>query len=81
MTDEPFHNLEESGVFRCFIKRLPLTASKYYLSFSLIYDGEYLDAIENAFVLNVVPGKYYNSSEIPPSTHSISLLDANWENL
>lgn len=81
MTNEPFHNLDESGVFRCSINKLPLTASRYYISFSLIHDGEYLDAIENAFELNVVPGKYYDSAEIPPSTHSISMLDASWKNI
>ncbi|NJN24999.1 MAG: ABC transporter ATP-binding protein [Cyclobacteriaceae bacterium] len=80
MTNEPFNNLEESGSIKCFINKLPLTASTYYLSYSLIHDGKYLDSLENAIKLHVISGKFYNSTEIPPHSHSISLLNASWNN-
>jgi lipopolysaccharide transport system ATP-binding protein len=80
MTNEPFQKIGKSGVIRCAVKNLPLTASSYYLSYSLIYDGQYLDALENAQKLQVISGKFYNSSEIPPHSHSISLLNASWSN-
>jgi lipopolysaccharide transport system ATP-binding protein len=80
MTNEPFQKIGNNGVIRCAVKNLPLTASSYYLSYSLIYDGQYLNALENAQKLQVISGKFYNSSEIPPHSHSISLLDASWSN-
>jgi lipopolysaccharide transport system ATP-binding protein len=50
----------------------------YNLTYSLLADGTFLDGITNVFQLQVIDGNYYGSGEVPPSSHALCLLDANW---
>ncbi|MEA2176362.1 MAG: lipopolysaccharide transport system ATP-binding protein [Blastocatellia bacterium] len=71
-------NLPARGAFVCRLRRLPLPASTYHLTYSLMRNEEYLDTLDNAFELNVVAGDFYGSGEVPPATHGCCLVDAEW---
>ncbi|WP_299402678.1 ABC transporter ATP-binding protein [Acaryochloris sp. IP29b_bin.148] len=78
LTCDEFGQLPEEGVFVCQIPHLPLPEHTYEISYSLLKDGQYLDAINNAIQLNVVGGGFYDSGEIPPISHGLCLVDAKW---
>ncbi|HZI16997.1 MAG TPA: ABC transporter ATP-binding protein [Pyrinomonadaceae bacterium] len=66
------------GAFVCRIPRLPLPPATYSVTFSLMRDGEYLDAMDSAFNLNVTDGDFFGSGEVPPASHGCCLVDARW---
>lgn len=70
--------LPAQGAFVCRIPRLPLPAAGYRITYSLICDGEYLDAMEDACELTVTDGDFFGSGEVPPASHGACLVDANW---
>lgn len=74
-----FNNLSESGVFSINIKKLPLVPALYNISYSLLSFGEYLDGMDDAISFQVIDGDFYGSGEVPPSSHSLFLLDAEWD--
>lgn len=75
-----FGALPEHGVFRCRIPRLPLSASGYYLTYSvMIAEESYLDYLEMASELIVTEGNFYGTGEIPPGSFGPVLVDAEWE--
>jgi lipopolysaccharide transport system ATP-binding protein len=41
-------------------------------------NGEYLDAMEDAYELTVTGGDFFGSGEVPPATHGCCLVDASW---
>jgi lipopolysaccharide transport system ATP-binding protein len=41
-------------------------------------DGEYLDAMEDAYELTVTDGDFFGSGAVPPATHGCCLVDASW---
>jgi lipopolysaccharide transport system ATP-binding protein len=43
-----------------------------------MHDGEYLDAMEDAYELTVTDGDFFGSGEVPPATHGCCLVDASW---
>lgn len=73
-----FGIIPAKGSFVCRINRLPLPASNYQISYSLIKDGTYLDALNNVFELSVTDGDFYQSGQVPPVTHGVCLVDAQW---
>jgi lipopolysaccharide transport system ATP-binding protein len=70
--------LPARGAFVCRLRRLPLPASTYHLTYSLMRNGEYLDVLDDAGELNVIAGDFYGSGEVPPATHGCCLVDADW---
>ncbi len=78
LTGEEWGPLPPRGTFVCRISRLPLPPAAYRLTYSLILDGEYLDAMENAYELTVTDGDFFGSGEVPPATHGCCLVDAQW---
>ena len=46
--------------------------------YSLMLNGEYLDAMEDACELTVTGGDFFGSGEVPPATHGCCLVDASW---
>jgi lipopolysaccharide transport system ATP-binding protein len=41
-------------------------------------DGMYLDGMSNASQLSVIDGNFYGSGEVPPVSHGVCLVDAQW---
>lgn len=78
LTGKEWGTLPARGSFICRIPRLPLSGAAYRMTFSLIQDGEYLDAMEDAYELTVTDGDFFGTGEVPPATHGCSLVDAQW---
>lgn len=78
LTGQEWGALPERGSFICRVPRLPLPPAAYQITYSIIRDGEYLDAMEDAYELTVTDGDFFGSGEVPPATHGCSLVDANW---
>jgi lipopolysaccharide transport system ATP-binding protein len=78
LTRDQWGALPPRGAFVCSIPRLPLPPSAYRITYSLIRDGEYLDAMDAAYELTVTDGDFFGSGEVPPATHGCCLVDARW---
>lgn len=81
LTNDRWQTVPTRGNFICRIRRLPLPAATYRLGFSLMCNNEYLDRVDDAFFLDVTEGDFYGSGEIPPATHGLCLVDADWRML
>ncbi len=82
LTHDDFGELPQSGSFICRVRQLPLPASAYRISFSLLADdgrGDYFDVMNDAGEFNVVDGDFYGSGEVPPSSHGVCLVNARWQ--
>jgi lipopolysaccharide transport system ATP-binding protein len=78
LTRNEFGTLPDKGTFVCRVHRLPLPSSTYQLECSLMLDGKFLDYVSDAFSLSVVDGDFYHSGEVPPASHGLCLVDADW---
>lgn len=78
LTGDEWGSLPERGSFICRVPRLPLPPAAYRITYSLMRDGEYLDAMEDAYELTVTDGDFFGSGEVPPATHGCCLVDAQW---
>jgi lipopolysaccharide transport system ATP-binding protein len=78
LTRAEWGSLPRRGAFVCRIPRLPLAPSNYRVTFSLMRDGEYLDAMDDAAELDVTGGDFFGSGEVPPATHGSCLVEAEW---
>jgi lipopolysaccharide transport system ATP-binding protein len=78
LTHNEFGELPEVGAFICRLKRLPLPPSTYRIDYSIMTDGEYLDSINDAAELTVIEGDFFGSGEVPPISHGLCLVDAEW---
>ncbi|MEL7494564.1 MAG: ABC transporter ATP-binding protein [Cyanobacteria bacterium J06554_11] len=78
LSGETLRPTQQTGTFVCHISKLPLPPGAYHLSYSIIEDNNYLDALENAATLSVVEGNFHPSGETPPISHGISLIKAIW---
>jgi len=73
-----FGTLPPRGAFVCRLTRLPLPASVYSLHYSLISHGEILDTLDNAVDFDVADGDFFGFGEVPPISHGMTLIDAEW---
>jgi lipopolysaccharide transport system ATP-binding protein len=81
LTRDEFGEIPASGVFVCHIRKLPLPSSTYRVGFSISAEngfGDCLDGIDDAAELTVTDGDFYGSGEIPPVSHGLCLVDAQW---
>ena len=78
LTRDEWGALPSRGAFVCRVPRLPLPPAAYRITYSLIRDGEYLDAMDDAYELTVTDGDFFGSGEVPPATHGCCLVDARW---
>ena len=78
LTRDEWGALPPQGTFVCRVPRLPLPPAAYRITYSLMHDGEYLDAMEDAYELTVTDGDFFGSGEVPPATHGCCLVDASW---
>jgi len=78
LTADDFGELPTEGIFCCRIKSLPLPSASYLLDFSIVEDGEFLDLVDAAAEINVVHGDFFGNGEIPPISHGVCLVNAEW---
>lgn len=78
LTRDVFVSIPVEGEFILNIPKCPLTASGYRMTFSVLMDGEYLDRIQDAIVLTVVDGDYYDTGETTPVAHGVCLVEGSW---
>ncbi|HEY6802740.1 MAG TPA: ABC transporter ATP-binding protein [Pyrinomonadaceae bacterium] len=78
LTGKEWGALPDNGSFICRVPKLPLPPAAYRITYSIMRDGQYLDAMENAFELTVTDGDFFGSGEVPPATHGSCLVDAQW---
>jgi lipopolysaccharide transport system ATP-binding protein len=78
LTRDEWGPLPPRGTFVCRVPRLPLPPDAYRITYSLMLNGEYLDAMADAYELTVTGGDFFGSGEVPPATHGCCLVDASW---
>lgn len=78
LTGDYFGTLPEQGFFELRIPRLPLPSGVFCISYSLMEDGVYIDAIQNAGTLIVSGGDFFGAGEIPPISHGVCLVEGRW---
>ncbi|MCW5211928.1 ABC transporter ATP-binding protein [Desulfobulbus sp. TB] len=78
LTRELFESLPVEGEFILNLPKIPLIASAYRMTYSVLLDGEYLDHITDAIELTVIDGDYYNTGETTPAGHGICLVEGSW---
>ncbi|MDV3001986.1 MAG: Vitamin B12 import ATP-binding protein BtuD [Chroococcopsis gigantea SAG 12.99] len=78
LSGDNFGELPDTGTVVCRIDRLPLPAANYPITYSLIQDNLVLDSMNHATEMSVTAGDFYESGELPPITHGVSLANASW---
>lgn len=81
LASKSFSRLPHSGAFVCRISQLPLPASTYHITYSLIDEngrGRYVDSVEDAAEFVVLEGDYFGSGEVPPVSHGSCLVRGEW---
>jgi len=79
MSGDHFKDVKGEGVFSCIIQKVPLPPGEYFISYSVLGGGSFLDALDNAVSLDVISGDFYGSGEIPSASQGKVLLDAQWK--
>jgi lipopolysaccharide transport system ATP-binding protein len=62
----------------CEIPKLPLLPGNYRLNYDLSLDGVLVDAQVSARNVEVVPGKFYGTSELPARSSTSICVDCKW---
>jgi len=78
MTGTEFGELPNHGAFVCRIHKTPLTPSTYKIGYSIMIGNNYLDSISDVAELNVIAGDFFESGEVPPSSHGFCLVEGHW---
>ncbi len=68
----------ETGFFQLSLRKLPLPAAQYRIGYSVLQDGEYLDALDAAAFVTVTDGDFFGSGEVPPISHGVCLVEGSW---
>ena len=79
VTGDKFEKLPSSGVFVCYLSKLPLPASTYKITYSISTDGEYLDSLNDAAEITVIEGDFFGSGMVPPISHGVCLVAGQWQ--
>lgn len=78
LTGTNWPKLPPAGAFVCRLCRLPLPPANYRFGYSVMCGEEYLDRIDDVSELTVIEGDFYGSGEVPPPSHGLCLVDAQW---
>lgn len=82
ITGESFGNdIPERGAFVCRLRKLPLPAAVFRLSFgvsSTPSGGVVLDELENAVELHMEGGDFFGSGQLPSIHQGVALVDGRW---
>jgi lipopolysaccharide transport system ATP-binding protein len=78
LTGDTWQSIPVSGAFVCRLKRLPLPAANYNLTINVAHHTQVLDHLDDAAQMIVAEGDFFQSGEIPLSSHGVCLVDAEW---
>jgi len=73
-----FATIPPDGSFVCRIPRLPLQPGHYSFNLFCKVSGEIADWVQNAGVIEVAAGDFFNSGKLPPSDQGSLLLSHSW---
>jgi lipopolysaccharide transport system ATP-binding protein len=78
-TMNTFPSLPSSGTLACVIPRTPLVAGTYYVSLTVLVNGEIADLVRNAATLEVAAGDFFGSGQQPAPQHGHVMFDHRWQ--
>jgi lipopolysaccharide transport system ATP-binding protein len=78
LTGVSWETVPTEGAFVCRIKNLPLPPAAYYLGFSIVRHGVPVDGLSEAVEMIVAEGDFFGSGEVPPISHGVCLVNAEW---
>ena len=84
LTGQQFTVYEGKGVFEFIVRKNPLNAGLYSISYSIMGNNgqlPYLDFIQTAIKIKVQEGDYYKSGELAPRSFGPLLMDAHFLNI
>ncbi|HJQ51911.1 MAG TPA: ABC transporter ATP-binding protein [Gaiellaceae bacterium] len=70
--------LAAAGSFTCAIPKLPLAPGHYTFSVICEIDGKMADWVQNAAVLEVVEGDFFDTGRLPAQSHGSFIVDHTW---
>jgi len=70
--------VNKEGKFVCDLEKFPLTGGKYSVNISLSRNGEMLDWVQEAAMIDVEDGDFYGTGRIVPSSHRSILTENKW---
>jgi lipopolysaccharide transport system ATP-binding protein len=73
-----FDAVNKEGRFVCDLEKFPLTGGKYSVNISLSRNGEMLDWVQEAAMIDVEDGDFYGTGRIVPSSHRSILTENKW---
>ena len=79
LSGDYFERLPNEGTFACRIEDLPLSPGTYQINVCLISGGTEADHIAGAASLSILPGSFYPTGRIPPSSFGNVLCRHNWQ--
>jgi lipopolysaccharide transport system ATP-binding protein len=74
----PFDSIQPRGVISCRIKKLPFAPGGYTLNLIIRQGDNIQDWIQEAAVLTVEDGDFFNTGRMPPPTHGGVLVEQVW---
>lgn len=74
-------DIRAQGCFECRWPRFPLRSGSYDCSLFCSVDGEILDWLQNAFVIDVVDGDYYRTGKMIDRSQGDVLFDYSWDSV
>jgi hypothetical protein len=72
-------DLPKEGMIACHIPRLPLIPGTYLLSPGCGSGMKQLDYISRGCQLEVIQADVFGTGRLPPSSHAVVIVDADWE--
>jgi lipopolysaccharide transport system ATP-binding protein len=72
-------DLPPEGFITCHIPRVPLLPGSYYISVGCGTANQQLDYIHRARQLQIVESDVFGTGKLPPPTHGMLIVDADWE--
>lgn len=73
-----FETIPPKGSFVCRIPAFPLQPGKYSFNLFCKVGGEIADWVQDAGVIEVAPGDFFNSGKLPPSDQGSLLVSHSW---
>lgn len=78
MAGSDFASIPRDGLFRCRVKRLPLSPGRYYLNLFCTANGGIVDWVQSAATLDVAAGDFFGTGKLPGSGHGGLLVSQEW---
>lgn len=77
-TGKPSLEIHKTGYFECHWPRLNLRSGKYDCALFCSVNGEIADWLQNAFIIDIEDGDFYNTGKLVDRTGGDVLIDHSW---